>query len=51
MPLKAMLLKQNCGVRFGGGDGCVIMSFGACLEPSAREDFLQKTFASMRYLH
>jgi hypothetical protein len=47
IPLNAMVEKQSCGVKLGGGDGWVIMSFGALLDASTREDFCQKKFASM----
>jgi hypothetical protein len=47
IPLKATVLKQNCGVREGGGRGCVIMSFGAALGASVREDFFQRKSASV----
>ena len=46
-PLKATVLKQNCGVREGGGGGWVIMSFWAALGASVCEDFFQRMFASM----
>jgi len=47
IPLKATVLKQNCGVREGGGRGCVIMSFGVALGASVREDFFQRKSASV----
>ena len=42
MPLNATVEKQNCGVKVGGGEGWVMMSFGAHLNASAPEDFCQK---------
>ena len=41
------MLKQNCGVREGGGGGWVIMSFWDTLGASVPEDFFQRMFASM----
>jgi hypothetical protein len=50
MPLRATVLKQNCGVRAGGGGGCVIMSFGVALGASVCEGFFQIKVASMKLI-
>ena len=46
--MSATVEKQNCDVRFGGGEGSDITSGGERFETSTLEDLDQKKYASMK---